>query len=93
MVMARHGDVGPYAIGNVSIQTSRANHREAHGYGEHEIARTLRTFKGMRGSSGTVVKSRVIERFKSAEQYDEDGEPIEDNGGPKNILTSPVYGC
>ncbi len=93
MVMARRGDVGPYAVGNVSIKTSRANHREAHGYDDHEIARTLRTFKGMRGSSSAVVQSRVIERFKSAEQCDEDGEPIEDSGGPKNILTSSVYGC
>lgn len=93
MVMARRGDVGPYAVGNVSIKTSRANHREAHGYADHEIARTLRTFKGMRGSSSAVVQSRVIERFKSVEQYDGDEEPIEDNGGPKNILTSSVYGC
>ncbi|WP_143136949.1 hypothetical protein [Burkholderia ubonensis] len=93
MVMARNGDSGPYAIGNVAIKTSRANHREAHGYDDHEIARTLRTFKGMRGSSSAVVKSRVIERFKSAEQCDEDEEPTEDNGGPKNILTSSVYGC
>ncbi|HDR8927874.1 hypothetical protein [Burkholderia vietnamiensis] len=91
MVMARRGDVGPYAIGNVSIKTSRANHREAHGYDDHEIARTLRTFKGMRGSGSAVVQSRVVERFKSAEHYDEDGEPVEDNGGPKNILTSSVY--
>lgn len=93
MVMARRGDTGPYAVGNVSIKTSRANVREAHGYADHEVARTSRTFNRMRGSSSAVLQSRVIERFKSAEQYDEDGELIEDNGGPKNILTSSVYGC
>ncbi|HDR8930452.1 TPA: hypothetical protein QDA84_000445 [Burkholderia vietnamiensis] len=93
MVMARNGDDGPYAVGNVSIKTARANHREAHGYDDEEISRGLRTFKKMRGSSNRIIGSRTVQRFQSAERYGEDGELIEDDGGPKNILTSPIYDC
>lgn len=93
MVMARNGDSGPYALGNVTIKTARANHREAHGYEDDEISRGLRTFKTMRGSSARVVGSRTIQRYGMANQYDDDGELIEDDGGPKNILTSSIYDC
>ncbi|WP_155633561.1 hypothetical protein [Burkholderia cepacia] len=93
MVMARNGDSGPYALGNVIIKTARANHREAHGYEDGEISRGLRTFKKMRGSSARVVGSRTIQRFEIDHRYDDDGELIEDDGGPKNILTSSIYDC
>jgi hypothetical protein len=91
MVMARMGDVGPYAVGNVSIKTSIANVRESFGYSDGDIARGLRTFPGMRGTRGAIIASQKIERPEAIELCDEVGEIIEDDGGPKNCLTSDVY--
>lgn len=86
-VMARFGDQGAYAVGNVEIKTNTANIKEHHGLDEDEVARADRTF-GVACYKHAHRRVAVGVNERSGDIQEDFDEDEEESWGPKTNWTS-----
>lgn len=68
-VMSRRGDIGPYEIGNVFIQTQAGNHKDSHGGNKWNVGKHMPDFvkkKLQLINTGRIVSPETCERISQA---------------------------